>query len=86
MRHKGEQDRLFAVGSLYLIGEIEARLSAETHKEEDAMLDFEEEITRFKPSMEVGEVEEAIVREDLTDMTDLMVEFLKNGTEQSGKE
>ena len=46
------------------------------------MLDFEEEITRFKPSMEVGEVEEAIVREDLTDMTDLMVEFLKNGTEQ----
>ena len=47
------------------------------------MLDFEEEITRFKPSMEVGEVEEAIVREDLTD---LMVEFLKNGTEQSGKE
>ena len=50
------------------------------------MLDFEEEITRFKPSMEVREVEEAIVREDLTDMTDLMVEFLKNGTEQSGKE
>ena len=50
------------------------------------MLDFEEEITRFKPNMEVGEVEEAIVREDLTDMTDLMVEFLKNGTEQSGKE
>ena len=50
------------------------------------MLDFEEEITRFKPSMEVGEVEEAIVREDLTDMTDLMVEFLKNGTEQSGKQ
>ena len=50
------------------------------------MLDFEEEITRFKPSMEVVEVEEAIVREDLTDMTDLMVEFLKNGTEQSGKE
>ena len=50
------------------------------------MLAFEEEITRCQPSMEVGEVEEAIVREDLTDMTDLMVEFLKNGTEQSGKE
>lgn len=27
LRHKGEQDRLFAVGSLYLIGEIEAALS-----------------------------------------------------------
>ena len=27
LRHKGEQDRLFAVGSLYLIGEIETALS-----------------------------------------------------------
>ena len=27
LRHKGEQDMLFAVGSLYLIGEIEAALS-----------------------------------------------------------
>lgn len=45
------------------------------------MLDFEEELKRFKPSMEVGEVEEAIVREDLTDMTDLMVEMLKGGSE-----
>lgn len=27
LRHKGEQERLFAVGSLYLIGEIEAALS-----------------------------------------------------------
>ena len=42
------------------------------------MLDFEEEITRFKPSMEVGEVEAQIVKEDLTDMTDLMMELLKN--------
>lgn len=45
------------------------------------MLDFEQEITRFKPSLEVGEVEEAIVREDLTDMTDLMVELLKGRQE-----
>lgn len=45
------------------------------------MLDFETEIARFKPSLEVGEVEEAIVREDLTDMTDLMVEFLKGSKE-----
>lgn len=45
------------------------------------MLDFEEEIKRFKTSLEVSEVEEAIVREDLTDMTDLMVELLKGGKE-----
>ncbi len=41
------------------------------------MLDFEEELKKFRPSMEVGEVEAAIGKEDLTDMTDLMVELLK---------
>ncbi|MCI6887259.1 MAG: hypothetical protein MR868_08425 [Lachnospiraceae bacterium] len=45
------------------------------------MLDFEEEIRRFQPSLEVGEVEDAIVKEDLTDMTDLMVELLKSKKE-----
>jgi len=41
------------------------------------MLDFEKEINRFKPSLDVGEVEDAIVKEDLTDMTDLMIEMMK---------
>lgn len=45
------------------------------------MLDFEEEVNRFKPSLEVSEVEEAIVKEDLTDMTDLMMELLKEKKE-----
>lgn len=45
------------------------------------MLDFEEELNRFKPSLEVGEVEDAIKKEDLTDMTDLMVELLKDRKE-----
>lgn len=45
------------------------------------MLDFEEELSRFKPSLEVGDVEDAIKREDLTDMTDLMVELLKDRKE-----
>lgn len=43
------------------------------------MLDFEEEVARgSQPSLEVGDVETQIVKEDLTDMTDLMVELLKN--------
>ena len=50
------------------------------------MLDFEEEIKRFKPSLEVSEVEEAIVKEDLTDMTDLMVELLKGRKESLPQE
>lgn len=45
------------------------------------MLDFEEEISRFKPSLEVGEVEDAIKQEDLIDLTDLMVELLKDRKE-----
>lgn len=32
----------------------------------------------FQPSLEVGDVETQIVKEDLTDMTDLMMELLKN--------
>lgn len=40
------------------------------------MLNFEEEINRFRPSLEVSEVEDAIGKEDVTDMTDLMVELL----------
>ena len=35
------------------------------------MLDYEEEIKKFKPSLEVEEIEDAVYQEDLTDMTDL---------------
>ena len=42
------------------------------------MLDFEEELKNFQPSMEIGNVEDASGREDLTDMTDLMMELLNN--------
>lgn len=45
------------------------------------MLDFEEELSRFKPSLEVGDVEDAIKKEDLTDLTDLMMELLKDRKE-----
>lgn len=41
------------------------------------MINFDEEIKRFKPSLDVEEVEDAIVKSDLTDMTDLMMELMK---------
>ena len=41
------------------------------------MIDFEEEIKKFHPSLEIGEVEEAIYNHDLTDLTDLLVEIEK---------
>ena len=36
------------------------------------MLDFEEELKKFKPSLEVEEIEDAVYQEDLSDVTDLM--------------
>ena len=36
------------------------------------MLDFEEELKKFQPSLEVEELGDAIYQDDLTDMTDLL--------------
>ena len=41
------------------------------------MINFEEEIGRFRPSLEVEAVSEAIVKSDLTDMSDIMLELMK---------
>ena len=41
------------------------------------MINFDEEISKYKPSMDVDEVEDAIVKSDLTDMTDIMMELMK---------
>ena len=45
------------------------------------MIDFEEELSRFKPSLEIEVVEDAIVTSDLTDMTDIMMELIKERKE-----
>ena len=42
---------------------------------EGMTINFEEEIEHFKPSLEV---DEAIVKSDLTDMSDIMMELLKH--------
>ncbi len=41
------------------------------------MIDFEEELKKFQPSLEVEEAESAIYNQDLTDMTDILQEMLK---------
>ncbi|WP_302385937.1 hypothetical protein [uncultured Clostridium sp.] len=45
---------------------------------EGMTINFEEEIEHFKLSLEVEEVGEAIVKSDLTDMSDIMMELLKH--------
>ena len=46
------------------------------------MIDLEEELKKFKPSLEVEGVEDAIYDRDLTDMTDIMQEILKAARQQ----
>ena len=40
-------------------------------------IDFEEELKKFEPSMEVEDAEDAIYNRDLTDMMDILQEMLK---------
>lgn len=45
------------------------------------MINFDEEIAKFQPSLEVDQAEDMINNNDLTDMTDLisnMIKELKN--------
>ncbi len=41
------------------------------------MLDFEEELKKFQPSLEVEDIEDAVYQEDLTDMTDILREMIE---------
>ena len=41
------------------------------------MIDFEEELKKFKPSLEVEEAEEAIYNQDLTERTDILRDMMK---------
>lgn len=40
------------------------------------MLNFEEELKKFKPSLEVEDIENAVYQEDLSDMTDIIREMM----------
>lgn len=45
------------------------------------MIKFDDEIKKFHPSLEVDEVENAIYNNKNTDLTDIMVEILKEAEE-----
>lgn len=46
------------------------------------MINFEEEVAKFKPSKEIEEAEDVIVSMNLRDMTDIMLEILKEKEQQ----
>lgn len=46
------------------------------------MINFEEELKKFFPSLEVEQLEENIHQKNLTDMVDLMEEMMKETKER----
>lgn len=41
------------------------------------MIDFEEELQKFQPSLEVEQAEDAIYNNDLTDVTDIIKDMMR---------
>ena len=59
--------------------------SADADQEQEgvlSMINFEEELARFKPSKEVEQAEDVIMNTNLRDMTDIMQEILKEKEQQ----
>lgn len=41
------------------------------------MLNYEEELKKFKPSLEVEDIEDAVYQEDLSDVTELLKQVME---------
>ena len=50
------------------------------------MIDFEEELKKFHPSLEVEDAENAIYSQDITDMADILVKLIKEANEENIEE
>ena len=47
------------------------------------MINFEEELKKFRPNLEVEEAEDAIYNQDMTDMVDLLVNMIRESEEKT---
>jgi len=45
------------------------------------MINFDEEIKKFNPSLEVEDVESAIYNQDITDVADIFIRMIKEDKE-----
>ncbi len=45
------------------------------------MINFDEEIKKFHPSLEVDEAEDAIYNNNVTDLTDILIEMMQETKE-----
>ena len=41
------------------------------------MIDFDEELKKFKPSLEISEVEDDVVKSDISVINDIIMELLR---------
>ena len=55
------------------------------HGKAGEMINFEKELKNFQPSLEVEEAEAAIYNHDLTDVTDIITEILRD-VRQNGQQ
>ncbi len=49
------------------------------------MINFEEELKKFHPSLEVEDAEDSIYNQDMTDMADLLVKMIKESEEKANE-
>ncbi len=49
------------------------------------MINFNEEIKRFKPSLDVEHIEDAIAKSDLTDMNDIMMQLIQEAGRENNR-
>ncbi len=49
------------------------------------MINFEEELKKFHPSLEVEDAAEAIYNQDLTDMADILVKMIQESQTEKEK-
>lgn len=49
------------------------------------MINFEEELKNYQPSIEVDEAESAIYNRNLTDVTDIIVEMMRDLKQNNGR-
>ena len=76
-----KQLRPYGVRTLY----SRKRRKHERRKKPLSMINFKDEINRFKPSLEVGDIEKAIEKADLTDMSDIMMQLVKDASAKGGE-
>lgn len=72
-----------------ITGDGALRHSSPNSCRKNSMISYEEEIKRFKPSLDVDQIEDAIAKVDLTDMNDIMTslieEAIKHKKDESAK-